>query len=1001
MINTHKITKEIRAILLAFSFLAVVALAILSFIFYQINAMHVISSNIYNHPLKVSNAALTIKSEILKIHKDIKDIAVFSSQEEHSFLIKDMNKHEKHIYQYLNVIEKNILGEDGKKLYINSKELLTDLKQIDDEIIALVNNNEFIGAANIVKTKHTEHVLKLEVSLSKIYEHAQQKAMKFQKESDKTYEKLEITKVLIITALLFVFIFVTYYIVQLISKYIDKNEHLKGVLSVIRNVNQLIVREKDKHALIQESCNILASEHVFVDAWIVLTDSDEKIEYIAGTDNKKDFTLFKEKIKSGWTPYCVAKTVENNNVYSIVEKTKENCLECPLMELHSGKSVFNIALKYDGKFFGYLTLSLDKNYIQYAHEIPLIEEVAEDIAYALNNLDIENDIGDLKELYDNTINSVENLIFVKDTKFTYIACNKAFEKFIGKSKDEIIGKNDYDIVDKEVADFFREHDKIMFADKVSKQNFEWVTYPDGKKVYLLTVKSPLLNSAGELLGLVGNSADLTELKLAQNELQISTDKFEKAFNKTPNLIIISNLETGKIYDINQTFEKIFGYAREELIGKTTHDIDLWISLDDRAEYIEIFKKDGYVEGKIYSFNKKNKEVIIAQVYANLITIDNEKYILAVANDITQQQNTLLQLEQKKKELETIIQEAPNPIMLHNEDGKVLLINKAWEKLTEYSYEDIDTIEKWTQKAFGEKGTIVKEYIDTLYSIDKKIIGDEYPILTKNGSTLIWQFSSAPMGLMDSKRTVISAAMDITELKKKDELMIVQSRHAAMGEMIGMIAHQWRQPLNIISMVANNILLDLAFEDFKPSDAEKYSRDILNQTEHLSKTIDDFRNFFKPDKNVSKVNLESILNETYVMIKDSLVNHNIEFKIFNKSEVEVNAYSRELMQVFVNIINNAKDALLLNKIKDASIEVSIYEDENYVNTKICDNGGGIKDGVISKIFDPYFTTKDEKTGTGLGLYMSKMIVEDHLHGSLEVFNTDKGVCFNVRLLKSKD
>lgn len=297
MINTHKITKEIRAILLAFSFLAVVALAILSFIFYQINAMHVISSNIYNHPLKVSNAALTIKSEILKIHKDIKDIAVFSSQEEHSFLIKDMNKHEKHIYQYLNVIEKNILGEDGKKLYINSKELLTDLKQIDDEIIALVNNNEFIGAANIVKTKHTEHVLKLEVSLSKIYEHAQQKAMKFQKESDKTYEKLEITKVLIITALLFVFIFVTYYIVQLISKYIDKNEHLKGVLSVIRNVNQLIVREKDKHALIQESCNILASEHVFVDAWIVLTDSDEKIEYIAGTDNKKDFTLFKEKIK--------------------------------------------------------------------------------------------------------------------------------------------------------------------------------------------------------------------------------------------------------------------------------------------------------------------------------------------------------------------------------------------------------------------------------------------------------------------------------------------------------------------------------------------------------------------------------------------------------------------------------------------------------------------------------------------------------------------------------
>ncbi|QOY51039.1 ATP-binding protein [Candidatus Sulfurimonas baltica] len=357
-----------------------------------------------------------------------------------------------------------------------------------------------------------------------------------------------------------------------------------------------------------------------------------------------------------------------------------------------------------------------------------------------------------------------------------------------------------------------------------------------------------------------------------------------------------------------------------------------------------------------------------------------------------------ELQKESQDLKTIIQEAPNPIMIHNEDGDILMVNKVWERLTGYNYKEINTIEKWVEIAYGKKLLFVKKYIDKLYAMNKPSDQGEYNLRTNNGNIVTWQFSSAPLGIRDGKRTVISSAMDVTELKRKDELLIVQSRHAAMGEMIGMIAHQWRQPLSVISMTANNIYLDIELGEFNETKAQEYSKNIMKHTKHLSDTIDDFRNFFKPDKAISVVKLKDILEKTYVIINDSLVNNNIKINTVYESDSEVEAYPRELMQVFVNIINNAKDALSIHHNDEATINIKVYEDEKYVNTEICDNGIGIDEKILSKIFNPYFSTKNEKNGTGLGLYMSKMIIENHLHGVIEVINKDNGTCFRVRLKK---
>ncbi|MEA3384015.1 MAG: HAMP domain-containing sensor histidine kinase [Campylobacterota bacterium] len=237
---------------------------------------------------------------------------------------------------------------------------------------------------------------------------------------------------------------------------------------------------------------------------------------------------------------------------------------------------------------------------------------------------------------------------------------------------------------------------------------------------------------------------------------------------------------------------------------------------------------------------------------------------------------------------------------------------------------------------------------------------------------------------------------IKKVIEQEEIMIAQSRHAAMGEMISMIAHQWRQPLSVIAMGANNIIADIELDMLDEKALHDGSMKILEQTQELSKTIDDFKNFFRPIKTVEDIYPEDIFNDAFNVIGKSLQNNEIVVIKEFKNGKKIKTYSRELMQVFINIIKNAKEVLVENKIKDKKIYITIKDTENLIEISICDNAGGIKPDIIDKIFNPYFSTKHEKNGTGLGLYMSKTIIEKHLHGKIEVRNSNDGACFTIKL-----
>ena len=342
-------------------------------------------------------------------------------------------------------------------------------------------------------------------------------------------------------------------------------------------------------------------------------------------------------------------------------------------------------------------------------------------------------------------------------------------------------------------------------------------------------------------------------------------------------------------------------------------------------------------------------------------------------------------KESKEELEKIFNSLASPIMLFNEDGKILMINKIFEELTGYKYKEIDTIEKWTRKAYGEKALDVKEIIDSLYAVDEIVDVGIFQIRTKDEKKIHWHFNTSPFGTKDGKRTILATALDVTELKEKEKLIIQQSKMAAMGEILENIAHQWRQPLSAISTASTGVKLQNE-HGILTNEIIKDSMNMINKSaQHLSKTIDDFRGFFKPNQKKESFQVKHTFEKIIMIIGNKFDGEEIKF-ISDIEDFQILNYNNALIQVFINIFTNSKDAFNEKKIKERFIFIDVSKDEYKATIQIKDNAGGIPSKIIDKIFEPYFTTKHQSQGTGIGLYMSEELVTKHMKGKIKVENS---------------
>lgn len=336
----------------------------------------------------------------------------------------------------------------------------------------------------------------------------------------------------------------------------------------------------------------------------------------------------------------------------------------------------------------------------------------------------------------------------------------------------------------------------------------------------------------------------------------------------------------------------------------------------------------------------------------------------------------------------------------NTKGIILSCSNAFCKISGYSKDELIG----TSHNIVRHPDMKKEFFDNLWNTlrAKKVFKGEIKNLKKDGSYYWVDVIISPVYDLDGRVIAYDAIrQDITSKKdfeNQRNILIEQSKSAAMGEMISMIAHQWRQPLQAVSVLIQKLPLTKMIDgEITDEVLDGVVEQVGFQLEYMSKTIDDFRDFFKPNKEKELVNINDIVNKAVdflaYSIKIDMVN--LQVKSLDE-ECTISIHFNEMVQALINLIKNSKDALSEKKIENRKINIEIQKDDKYVYIKISDNAQGINEEILNRIFEPYFSTKTKKNGTGLGLYMTKTIVEQHCNGEISVKNVQDGALFEIKL-----
>ncbi|MHB8099838.1 MAG: FIST N-terminal domain-containing protein [Sulfuricurvum sp.] len=376
-------------------------------------------------------------------------------------------------------------------------------------------------------------------------------------------------------------------------------------------------------------------------------------------------------------------------------------------------------------------------------------------------------------------------------------------------------------------------------------------------------------------------------------------------------------------------------------------------------------------------------------------------ISALANlvDVITQENEAYaqQLKYNNEQTQHYLDIAKVLIMALDNNNNVIMINQEGANFLGYEKDEIigknfitNFIPKSLQAEVSEIANHLQEGID---------IPTEYvnTILTKNGDERLISWKNSPLCNKDGLRFgILTSGEDITEKTLRERQLKMRTKHAQMGEILSMIAHQWRQPLAAIAASTVSLKIQNELHPLTAEKLEKGLTNIENYTQHLSNTISDFGNFFKTDKIAIEMTLNQLAEESLAIISPILTSQKTQISREYLCNEKIKTYSNEFKHVLLNILKNAQDALEEKKIISPVITIKTYKENAKYCISIEDNAGGIPDTIINKIFEPYFTTKGSLNGTGLGLYMSKIIIDEHCNGEIEVENSNQGARFIIRV-----
>lgn len=496
---------------------------------------------------------------------------------------------------------------------------------------------------------------------------------------------------------------------------------------------------------------------------------------------------------------------------------------------------------------------------------------------------------------------------------------------------------------------------------------------------------------------------------------ITKPDFYDIFKKHSAVMLLIDAKSGAIVDANQSAANYYGYSVAQLSKMTIADINI-MKPSEIKEMMALAHRE-HRNYFIFKHRKSSGEIRDVEVYSSPIFYKEQKFLFSIVHDVTDRISAekslkdsnefLLKVAQDKtkeaSELEarfqSIFENAGIGILLLENDGTIIDSNPAFSLISKRSKELL-------------KGSLLSDFFG-----DKEL--DMFSRVSELGLDFV-QFEralklsdkeSVPLNIMvspvknDGNVSYLLCIVENISYKKNIErkqreqeaLLVQQSKMAAMGEMIGAIAHQWRQPLNALGLMIQDLKSAYEYGEFNETYLAEMMERSMGQIHFMSSTIDSFRSFFKPSKEKEFFSLSAATEDVLSMLSAQLKNNNIKVvqELDEHNSDVVYGFKNEFEQVVLNILSNAKDAIL-DKNGFGTISICSKTKNNSVRLSFLDTGGGISEDIIDKVFEPYFSTKEQGKGTGIGLYMSKIIIEEHMGGKLIVKNKNGGALFEIVL-----
>ena len=554
--------------------------------------------------------------------------------------------------------------------------------------------------------------------------------------------------------------------------------------------------------------------------------------------------------------------------------------------------------------------------------------------------------------------------------------------------------------------------------KNGTNSFEWLyKKTDGELFWAEVVLTKIFLDGEELIhGIWRDISQRKELEQANSSLK---EQMELAFDGSRDGLWDWDVANDKVY-FSPRWKEMLGYRDDELENKFSS----WqerVHPEDLEEVMKAIKLNH--EGRTEMFENKHrlkhKDGHWVWIYDRGKTQfdSNGKAIRMIGThtDLTTEVNLRTKLSELNHSLEAKIEEAVEDLNKAQAQAKIgswkldMTNNSlSWSDETYHLFElphefNIATYENFLNVIHpDDREKVNAAYTNSLetqepYEIIHRLkMSDGRVKFVKEHCETTFDSNGTPLISLGTIQDITAEQMAIAELRKKDKILFRQSRLAQMGEMISMIAHQWRQPLNAISLTSAALELKVKNDQYDKDFFDSRLIRISEYVQHLSSTIEDFRDFFKPDKLKQETTFSKVTDNALALIREGLESKNITVKTEYSCKGRLFTYTNELLQVVLNLIKNAEDVLVEKKIENPTIKIRCYSDADTATLEIEDNAGGIDESIIQKIFEPYFTTKDEHNGTGLGLYMSKIIIEEHCDGVLSVSNDRDGAVFKIVL-----